>query len=458
VTRPLSALGAVPESGRAGMVWPALPGRNNAVLLSILHQLEETQWWPAETIARRQFAQLETLVAHAFDSVPFYRSRLKEVVALPRGALDADAWRTVPLLARGDFADAGEAIVSRAVPEGHGAVEEDRTSGSTGAPVSVRTTGLVRLYNNAFLTRWRLWAGWDHAAPQAAIVTLEPDAALPPDGAAQERWLPLFPTGPSSTLNMRSTVEQQLDWLVRKQPAYLTTYPSTLRALVQESHDRGLTFTGLRGVATRSEPLDPDLRAVVAEAWSVPVTDAYSTVEVGMISFQCPDHAHHHVQAENVHVEILRDDGTPCEAGEIGRVVVTDLHNLATPLIRYDIGDVAEVGAPCACGRGLPVVARIIGRTRNLLVYPDGRRIRPRLNEGFVDQPAVRQFQVVQTTPETLEVRFVVKRPLTAEEEAYTRRSLTDWLGHPFEIAIVYVDALPRAPSGKWEDFVSSVA
>ena len=81
--------------------------------------------------------------------------------------------------------------------------------------------------------------------------------------------------------------------------------------------------------------------------------------------------------AESVLVEILNDDGTPCAPGEIGRVVVTALQNFATPLIRYEVGDYAEASAPCPCGRGLPVIRRIMGRVRNLLVLPDGKKIWP---------------------------------------------------------------------------------
>ncbi|NQV80043.1 MAG: phenylacetate--CoA ligase family protein [Alphaproteobacteria bacterium] len=454
----LAAADAIPESGRPGMAWPALPGPNNAVFLSILHQLEDSQWWPADALARRQFAQLETLVAHAFDTVPFYRERLKSLVTLPRGALDAAVWRSIPLLTRDDLAEAEESILSRALPESHGVTEHERTSGATGKPVSVQSTGLVRLFNNAFATRWRGWAAWDHAGTLATIVSAAPDQALPPDGVTDPGWLPLFHTGPSLTLNMRSTIDEQIDWLVRTKPHYLLTYPSNLRALALECAERGIILENLRGVATRSEALDDGLRDLCREVWRVPLTDAYSTVEAGMIALQCPDHAHYHLQAENVYVEVLRDDGTPCAPGEFGRVVVTKLHNFATPLIRYDIGDIAEVGPPCACGRGLPVLSRILGRTRNLLTYPDGRSIRPRLNEGFVDQPAIRQFQVRQPTADKLEVRFVVRRPLTPEEEAYTRRALTDYLGYPFAIEIIYVDALPRAASGKWEEFVSALS
>jgi phenylacetate-CoA ligase len=104
------------------------------------------------------------------------------------------------------------------------------------------------------------------------------------------------------------------------------------------------------------------------------MVDMYTCQEAGYLALQCPDHPHYHVQSENVLLEVVDDQGLPCAPGEVGRVLVTSLNNFATPLIRYEIGDYAEVGAACSCGRGLPVLKRIMGRYRNLLTLPDGTR------------------------------------------------------------------------------------
>ena len=108
------------------------------------------------------------------------------------------------------------------------------------------------------------------------------------------------------------------------------------------------------------------------EAWGVPLSDMYSGREVGYLALQCPQHDHYHVMSEGNFLEVLGDDGRPCQPGETGRVVVTTLHNYVMPLIRYEIGDFAEVGEPCPCGRGLPVLTRILGRQQNMLTLPTG--------------------------------------------------------------------------------------
>ena len=100
----------------------------------------------------------------------------------------------------------------------------------------------------------------------------------------------------------------------------------------------------------------------------------YSAAEAGYLALQCPQQEHYHIQSESALVEVLDEAGNPCRPGETGTMVVTPLHNFAMPLIRYAIGDIAEVGAPCACGRGLPVLARLLGRVRQMLVLPSGAR------------------------------------------------------------------------------------
>jgi phenylacetate-CoA ligase len=130
------------------------------------------------------------------------------------------------------------------------------------------------------------------------------------------------------------------------------------------------------------------------------------------------------------------------------------LHNFAMPLVRYDLGDLAEVGAPCPCGRGLPVVTRIAGRVRNMLRLPDGGLIWPRLSEGtYRDIAPIRQFQVAQVAADRLEVRLVSDQPLTAGQEEALRDKINGRIGHAFQIGFAYPPEIPRGPSGKYEDF-----
>jgi phenylacetate-CoA ligase len=190
------------------------------------------------------------------------------------------------------------------------------------------------------------------------------------------------------------------------------------------------------------------------------VVDVYSSQECGYLAIECPVSGLHHAMSEAVLMEVLGPDDQPCAEGETGEVVVTALHNFASPLIRYRLGDHAEVGPPCPCGRGLPTLRRIRGRSRHLVRLPDGTRHWPLV--GFYeyrDVAPIRQYQAIQHDLHHIELRLVTDRPLTSAEEARIRAIAQTWLQHAFDIRLVYFEGrIPASPGGKFEDFISLVA
>jgi phenylacetate-CoA ligase len=158
-------------------------------------------------------------------------------------------------------------------------------------------------------------------------------------------------------------------------------------------------------------------------------------------------------------VEVLDADGRVCAPGEIGRVVVTPLHNFATPLLRYEIGDEAEAGSPCPCGRGLPVLTRIAGRIADHLTLPSGRtRLADFDHYQFGRIIAIREFQVVQRAVDHIEGRFVVSRPLTAAERADVMAVLEAEFHEGFRIELTFPDSIERTAAGKMRPFISDLA
>ena len=253
-------------------------------------------------------------------------------------------------------------------------------------------------------------------------------------------------------------MEQQWEWLQREDPEYLLIYPSALLALARLCRERGTEFRKLRGISTLGEIVSPELRQICAEVFAVPLTDMYSCQEAGYLAFQCPQQDHYHVQSENVLLEVLDEQNRPCAPGETGRVVITTLHNFATPLIRYEIGDYAEVGEACSCGRGLPVLKRIMGRVRNLITLPSGDKKWPLLGtDQFNRIAAIAQFQLLQHSVDELEFKLVVASPLSTAQETALTAHLQAALGHPFAIRFTYLDEIPRSAGGKFEDFISLI-
>jgi phenylacetate-CoA ligase len=323
----------------------------------------------------------------------------------------------------------------------------------------VKTTMIGGVFFQVLNLRLHHWHNRDFSAKTAAIRVLRGSHIRAAKTGRGLPWANAHKSGPMTFLDLRTPVDQQLEWLKGQKAEYILTYPSNLMALLQLCRDGGAAPPNLRHVATMGEVLDPEVRRACEEIWQVPVVDAYSAQEVGMIGLQCPDHPHYHIQSENLLVEILDADGNPSPPGTVGRVVITDLHNFATPLIRYEIGDHAEVGEACSCGRGLPVITQVAGRTRNLVTLPTGERF----SQGFSlfklgELPMVRRVQMVQKTVEDIEVRLVADRPLTGDEEAILRRIVTDGLGHPFNVTLAYVEKIERTAGGKFEEFVSEVS
>lgn len=443
---------ALPRSTVTGLAWPTLPDSVGASLLAVHYQLAQSEWWPASRLVEASHRQLGVLLRHARDTVPAYATRL---AGLPLDDADSVAagWPDVPLLRRAQVQALGDDLHSRAVPADHGQVIEYHTSGSTGRPLRGVETELSHFFFGALNLREHLWQRRDFAGRFAAIRTNVPDAHLPGWGRAIEA---VFQTGPALTLPIHTALDAQLDWLLEHDPDYLLTHPSNLRGLLLLARDRGVKPARLRGLGSFGEQLSDDLRALCLQIWGRPLADTYSCEEAGYIALQCPQvPEHYHVQAENLLVEVLDAAGQPCAAGDTGEVVLTTLHNFAMPLIRYAIGDFAQVGPPCVCGRGLPVLWRIHGRARNLLRLPDGSRHWPSFPaQDWLAIGPVRQFRLRQTATERIDVDLVAARPLDATEEDRLRKMLQGRLGHPFQIVLHPVADISRPPGGKFEDFV----
>lgn len=428
----------------------------------MMFQLNETQWWVPGQILAAQLRQLERLLRYSSRFVPLYEQRFKPLTRLKQTSLTPELWRQIPLLRREDLRSDQRMLLSRSIPRQHGRISEASTSGSTGKPVTFWTTAVTDFFWRVFTLREHFWHRRNLRSKLASVRYIDDKTVIPAGGMRQQGWGPstdlVYATGPCVVLDIRRSIAEQVAWLIQEQPHYLLTYPTNLLALAKAFENSGERLGKLLEIRTLSETLTPEIRSICRAVFGVAVKDIYSTSEVGYVALQCPEYEHYHVQAENVLVEILNDDDQPCRPGEIGRVVVTSLHNYASPLIRYDIGDYAEAGAPCPCGRGLPVIRRVMGRVRNMLVLPTGEQHWPALTyKKYRAVAPIIQAQLIQHTPVAIEARFVVDRPLSITEEEDLKKAVQETLGYPFDVGLVFVDEIHRSKGGKYEEFISHV-
>ncbi len=443
-----------PFSARGAWIeWPVLPDPRTAILSSLLAQIEQSQWYATDELSRLQGRQLEKLIAYARQHSLYYRQCLPEQAGM-------DQLQALPLLSRSVLQQEIDSIHAAVIPREHGGYTETKSSGSTGRMVTVRRTEACMMFWLALTLREHLWHRRDFSRSLAVIRPNVAESDTDRRGVDLPDWgVPvnlLFTTGTAHALSLQTDVARQARWLEKLDPVYLLTFPTNLEALITYFRSSGIQLPSLREIRTVGETLSEALRTQARDFFGVGITDTYSSQELGVIALQCPDSALYHVMAENLIVEVLREDDSPCGPGEVGRVVVTDLHNFATPLIRYDTRDYAEVGLPCPCGRGLPTLTRIAGRSRNMLVFPDGRRFWPLVGAyRFRDVAPISQYQLIQTRIDTLEVRLVAQRPITPSEEAALAGLIHASLGYPFILQFRYFELeIPRGAGGKFEEFM----
>lgn len=436
--------------------WPPIADDKHAVLAAMAFQFDRSQWEKADAIVARQHRQLVTLSEfHAVHCPPF-AARLADAGLTPADLASPAGLARLPELSRAMVQQGDHRVAEDKLPKMHRPLGQVNTSGSTGEPVRVPRTALNRLHWLGLSIRFHLWAEADLGGRLAVIRANLTKHGNRPDWSAPMNLL--WPTGQMLLVDIEDDIDTQLDKLADFAPTTVLVYPSNLAALAGRMQERGVALPSVQRWRTLGETLTPDLRERVSLGSEAAIIDCYSTEELGYVALQCPDvPGHYHISAETLIVELVDDEGQAVPSGEVGRVLVTDLHNLAAPMIRYAVGDHAVAGPPCRCGRGLPTLTRIMGRTRNMIVKPDGTRHWPLTGyKQFRDIAPIRQYQFRQHAIDAIEVRLVTERPLTGEEESALIAHLHWKLRHPFRIDLVYFDGrLPLGKNGKFEEFVS---
>lgn len=403
-------------------------------------RLRRSQYWPRQRLRAWVEARLaETLAAAA--RIPFYRPRVAGVSSVEQLA-------QVPVLERADVPDLERSV--RALHPAGTPFLCSRTSGSTGMPVPFLFDASHQRGRFAARSRYLRSHGWSPLRRTAWIIQVRPDT---PDEALLRRPRLLG----NRFFSHITALEEQAAWLRALDPLYLYTFPANLDGLTRIFASERTPLPALRKVFTGSEVLDDSQREQTRTVLGVEVADNYGSTEA-FLAWECPAGSNH-VNAEHVHLEIVDDAGGAVAAGGIGRVLVTTLENRLMPLVRYAIGDYAEVvEGPCACGRTLPRIGRIIGRAINLFVDARGRMLVPwTLLRVLKEHDSLRQYQIVQRQMDRVLVRFASERDLNAAERAEITSRFEAIMGCRLAVEFERLDAIPRAPSGKFMPAISEI-
>ncbi len=433
----------------------SIRGENGGdVLLTLLGFYQQTERLPPADLILQQGMLLDELARHSGTHSPYFGKRLRDAGLKAEDLACPGGLSRLSPMTRRQLVGAGADLFCAEVPAAHGRINTTSTSGSTGEPVTLRRTELCRQHWNAHTLREHLWHRRDASGSLSVIranmgKTIKLNSWGPPIDQ-------VLKTGPAEARPTCESIASIEAWLQEFQPDELLVLPSTLAGILQIMETSGRRLENLRAVRTLSETVTLRLREDARRVLGLEIADGYSSQEGGVMATQCPERGLYHV-SETVLLEVLRDDGTACEPGETGRVVITDLLNFATPLIRYEIGDYAQAGPRhCLCKRSSPTVKRFLGRERNLLLRPDGSRQWPMVGyRRWGEVLSIRQFQFIQEDRHTITAHFSVASRPDAATKARLTRIIRSALGYDYTIAYVWHDGpLPRGPGGKFEEFI----
>jgi len=241
------------------------------------------------------------------------------------------------------------------------------------------------------------------------------------------------------------------------EPDYFYGYPSGLFVLAAFIKASGLRVIKPKAIFTASEMLHDFQKEVILDIFQAPIFQWYGQVETTVNLHECDRHRLH-VKEEYGLLELMADDGTPAEPGQIGQVIATGWGNKAFPLIRYNTGDnmVLDPDQHCSCGRGGRIIQSIAGRDDNFIVTPEGRYV-GRLDFVFKAVDTVKESQIVQEDEKTITIRLVPTPTYSAKDEGVIVQKLKDRIGTSMQITVEKVDRIPRGGGGKFRYVVSKV-
>ena len=243
-----------------------------------------------------------------------------------------------------------------------------------------------------------------------------------------------------------------------RRPKMLFGYPSAISHIAAHAKKRGIALNdlGVKVVFCTSERLYDHQREAISSAFACPVANGYGGRDAGFIAHECPAGGMH-ITAEDIIVEIIDENGTVQPSGISGEIVVTHLATSDFPFIRYRTGDVGKLATePCTCGRGLPVLKEIEGRSTDFVIAADGT-VMHGLSLIYIlrDIPGMKAFKVIQETRELTKVLLATEPPFAKGMIEDVIAGFKKRLGNSVEIQVQLVNNIPAERSGKFRYIIS---
>jgi phenylacetate-CoA ligase len=418
-----------------------------------LRELEASQWWPRVELDALRVGRLRRFLTDASRHVPYYRRVFDEAKFDPSTTRSLGDLARLPFLTKALIRANTDALKADDAP----VLRRYNTGGSSGEPL-VFYIGKGRVSHDV-AAKWRAtrWWGVDIGDPEVVLwgspieLGAQDRMRLLRDRLLRTKLLPAFDM---SLANLDRFVAE----IRARRPRMLFGYPSALAKVAAHAKARGqrLDDLGVRVVFVTSEMLYDHQRELIGNAFGCKVANGYGGRDAGFIAHQCPQGGMH-ISAEDIVVEIVGPGGEPVADGEPGEIVVTHLATRDFPFIRYRTGDIGILAQRmCACGRSLPLLEEIQGRSTDFVIAADGTVMHGlALIYILRDLPGIASFKIVQESRQRIRVQIVAAADFPSAMEQRIRDGFRARLGASVEVTIERVDVIEPERSGKFRYVVS---
>lgn len=404
----------------------------------------------AERLEELRSVKLGRLLRHAYDNVPFHRRRFRELGLRPEDIRTPADLAALPVMTKADLRDlppsettAGNIALSGCV--------DSATSGSTGFPLRVFFTR--RDYS-------RLNMNWLRPLMAHGVKPWHRQLEIsgPHNLPGRKKWYQRVGLWRRGGVSIFSSPEEWVEAWRGHRPEILYGYSGSLKLLARFVLERGIGDIRPRFVFGVSDLVDEECRELAPKAFGKPLVDLYGAAEGGCIAWECPVCAGYHVNADTVVVEFLRG-GRPAGGGEVGEIAITNLHSFAMPIIRYGLNDVGvPAERPPVCGRGLPLMGIVEGRSDARIRLPSGGALSPMFFFGVMKPvEGLKTWRVVQDGSGRLTVYAVPAGDFPADGPDRIRRRVAEKIGEPVAVEVKLVRGIPSDPSGKVRAVISEL-
>ncbi|MCZ8234223.1 MAG: AMP-binding protein [Inhella sp.] len=437
----------------SGCLFPLQERLKHHDTVAVRRALERSQWSTPAELQALQVDRLRRLLTLAGAHVPHYRDLFRDLGFDPTQVRSLEALRRLPRTSKADIRAAGDRWRS----EQARGLARFNTGGSSGEPL-IFYIGHERVSHDV-AAKWRAtrWWGVDIGDPETVVwgspieVGSQDRIKALRDRLMRTALLPAFEMS-------EARLDGFIDAIRRQRPRMLFGYPSALSLIAQHARQRGqgMDDLGIRVAFVTSERLYDEQRALISSVFGCPVANGYGGRDAGFIAHECPSGGLH-LTAEDVIVELLDEAGEPVAPGQTGEIVVTHLATPDFPFIRYRTGDMGvQSGRTCACGRGLPVLDEVQGRSTDFVIAQDGTVMHGlALIYVLRDLPGVAAFKIVQHTRDHTEVTVVPGDGWLPAHRQTIERGVRARLGAGVKVEVELVERIPPERSGKFRYIVS---